>query len=247
MKMSMKGHDYGLKCKKCGKHHQPTRGMLGKSNKGCHKGVVTWSKGLTKFSDERVARQARLLSESFKNRPKDIERLIQMAHDPEIQKKRSATFKKNYTEGKYTYFKGRKPSQKNREAVAKAFLKLQKEGNWPLETKLLRICNDNMYYPESQYPILKDSHLVTIIDLAFSRQKVAIYADGCYWHGCPTHFPERGKRELDKKIDDYLTQSGWTVLRFWEHDINSDKINQIVPVALRAIDGLTQKDCSVMV
>jgi DNA mismatch endonuclease, patch repair protein len=67
-------------------------------------------------------------------------------------------------------------------------------------------------------------------DLVFTRAKVAVFLDGCFWHGCPEHFrPARlnenfwttkiaGNQERDQDTDRQLAQAGWTVLRVWEHE-----------------------------
>jgi DNA mismatch endonuclease (patch repair protein) len=67
-------------------------------------------------------------------------------------------------------------------------------------------------------------------DMAFVRAKVAVFVDGCFWHGCPEHgtWPKtnalwwRNKIETnvkrDRDTDARLRATGWTVLRFWEHD-----------------------------
>ena len=66
-------------------------------------------------------------------------------------------------------------------------------------------------------------------DIAFTRYKVAVYIDGCFWHGCPDHAtsPSRnadywlpklsGNKARDEETTRMLTDAGWTVLRFWEH------------------------------
>ncbi|MGQ7297913.1 very short patch repair endonuclease [Quadrisphaera sp. KR29] len=68
------------------------------------------------------------------------------------------------------------------------------------------------------------------IDIAFTRSRVAIYLDGCFWHGCPIHGTSpkansewwRTKIATNKARDAdataQLTDMGWTVLRYWEHE-----------------------------
>jgi DNA mismatch endonuclease (patch repair protein) len=67
-------------------------------------------------------------------------------------------------------------------------------------------------------------------DMVFSRAKVAVYVDGCFWHGCPQHATEpkanrewwRQKldrnRERDADTDTLLLAAGWLPLRVWEHE-----------------------------
>jgi DNA mismatch endonuclease (patch repair protein) len=69
------------------------------------------------------------------------------------------------------------------------------------------------------------------IDIAFPQQKVAVYVDGCFWHGCPKHYraaksntkywgPKIARNiERDKETNKDLRKRGWKVLRFWEHQI----------------------------
>lgn len=66
-------------------------------------------------------------------------------------------------------------------------------------------------------------------DLVFPRTKVAVFIDGCFWHGCPKHYirpktnPDywtakiEGNRRRDAATDQELAEAGWLVLRFWEH------------------------------
>ncbi len=67
-------------------------------------------------------------------------------------------------------------------------------------------------------------------DLVFRRSRVAVFIDGCFWHGCPEHFkmPARNvdywtakfarNRRRDAEFDDLLAAAGWKVVRVWEHD-----------------------------
>jgi DNA mismatch endonuclease (patch repair protein) len=79
------------------------------------------------------------------------------------------------------------------------------------------------------YPPLQDVRRRA--DVAFTRQRVAVFLDGCYWHGCPEHGPRRfgtnsdfwtdkiaANRTRDADTTSRLEAAGWVVLRFWEHD-----------------------------
>ncbi|QSR24038.1 very short patch repair endonuclease [Nocardioides aromaticivorans] len=77
-------------------------------------------------------------------------------------------------------------------------------------------------------------------DLVFTRAKVAVFVDGCFWHGCPTHHKVAKSnaafwaqkvarnRERDAETDRILSDAGWTVIRVWEHDPVDDVVNLIV-------------------
>lgn len=72
--------------------------------------------------------------------------------------------------------------------------------------------------------------LRTRADIVFTRQKIAVFIDGCFWHGCPVHAtrPKRNSdywvpklqrnAERDLETTTRLEALGWTVLRFWEHE-----------------------------
>jgi DNA mismatch endonuclease, patch repair protein len=68
------------------------------------------------------------------------------------------------------------------------------------------------------------------IDVAFTRAKLAVYVDGCFWHGCPQHHTrpsvnsdwwawklERNQAR-DRDTERELHDAGWGVLRVWEHE-----------------------------
>jgi DNA mismatch endonuclease (patch repair protein) len=68
-------------------------------------------------------------------------------------------------------------------------------------------------------------------DIVFTRRRVAVFCDGCFWHGCPDHGQRRnirnggywtpkitGNRERDAHHTAALEAAGWAVLRFWEHE-----------------------------
>jgi DNA mismatch endonuclease, patch repair protein len=67
-------------------------------------------------------------------------------------------------------------------------------------------------------------------DVVFTRARVAVFLDGCFWHGCPEHgsAPKRNaaywlpkiarNRERDDQADRLLEEAGWAVVRIWEHE-----------------------------
>src|SRR5690349_17056430 len=66
-------------------------------------------------------------------------------------------------------------------------------------------------------------------DIVFASCRVCVFVDGCFWHGCPTHFhlPKANAAWWQTKIDrtrqrdaartSELRKDGWTVIRLWEH------------------------------
>jgi DNA mismatch endonuclease (patch repair protein) len=92
-------------------------------------------------------------------------------------------------------------------------------------------------------------------DMVFRPVKVAVFIDGCYWHGCPEHYvppktnsgywSEKVLRNVtrDRDTDEKLRAAGWTVLRFWEHEPSDACANKIaVTVLARREVGLARGD-----
>lgn len=71
-------------------------------------------------------------------------------------------------------------------------------------------------------------------DIVFKRARLAVFVDGCFWHGCPAHYQRpknrsrwwRNKllqnRARDKKVNTLLRAEGWRVIRFWEHSVEKN-------------------------
>jgi DNA mismatch endonuclease (patch repair protein) len=67
-------------------------------------------------------------------------------------------------------------------------------------------------------------------DLVFTRQRIAVFLDGCFWHGCPKHHSVavtnadywsakvQANMARDRDTDRRLAEAGWIVLRIWEHE-----------------------------
>jgi DNA mismatch endonuclease (patch repair protein) len=68
-------------------------------------------------------------------------------------------------------------------------------------------------------------------DFVFRKNKVALFVDGCFWHGCPQHGTQPktnaafwskkigGNRARDRVVNSTLRASGWKVVRVWEHEL----------------------------
>ncbi|WP_368427925.1 very short patch repair endonuclease [Sulfuricaulis sp.] len=81
-------------------------------------------------------------------------------------------------------------------------------------------------------------------DVVFRREKVAIFLDGCFWHGCSkcrsipsTNRPFwvkkiGGNKKRDRYVVKQLKASGWKPLRLWEHDLRSGGAKVLAKVEL---------------
>lgn len=77
------------------------------------------------------------------------------------------------------------------------------------------------------------------IDIAFPRRRVAVFVDGCFWHGCRDHrtIPRanhtwwRAKlaenADRDRETARLLEEDGWTVIRVWEHEAVLEAVDRI--------------------
>ncbi|OMI39169.1 very short patch repair endonuclease [Streptomyces sparsogenes] len=77
------------------------------------------------------------------------------------------------------------------------------------------------------------------IDIAFPGLKIAVFLDGCFWHGCPQHathpkanadwWRQKLNRNITRDLEttERLRTDGWTVLRFWEHEAPSDVAERV--------------------
>src|SRR5689334_11075326 len=83
-------------------------------------------------------------------------------------------------------------------------------------------------------------------DIVFVKKRVAVFVDGCFWHGCPTHsnLPKNNaafwatklsrNKARDKQVTRILRRNGWTVIRVWEHALEknaarvAEKIRKLV-------------------
>ena len=112
------------------------------------------------------------------------------------------------------------------------------------------------YLTQEGYKSLTGTRLQGSPDLIFSRRKLVIFVDGCFWHGCPKcrkHSGLRGDfwvdkitatKERDRRVTTTLESEGWTVLRIPEHDVRTKSalaqtIDILVPRILEASSSAT--------
>lgn len=88
-----------------------------------------------------------------------------------------------------------------------------------------------------QVPLLTKPRRVA--DIVFPRAKLAVFVDGCFWHGCPEHasWPKSNaqfwrdkietNRARDADTDRRLGASGWRVIRVWAHERPGEAANRI--------------------
>lgn len=91
------------------------------------------------------------------------------------------------------------------------------------------------------------------VDMMFTRARVVVMIDGCFWHGCPAHHQSpranadfwnakiARNRERDAETTTALSERGWLVLRYWEHEVRADATAVAARVmrAVRARSGRT--------
>jgi DNA mismatch endonuclease (patch repair protein) len=86
-------------------------------------------------------------------------------------------------------------------------------------------------------------------DFVFKKEKVAVFVDGCFWHGCPKHFKApksrvdfwetkiTGNIRRDRRVDAELRKLGWMVIRIWEHDLTRSLSPRAVIRIKKAVDS----------
>ncbi|MGW1812750.1 very short patch repair endonuclease [Streptomyces sp. NPDC002125] len=84
-------------------------------------------------------------------------------------------------------------------------------------------------------------------DIVFTRARVAVFVDGCFWHCCPDHGRQPSVNDgywgpklqrnvvRDRAADEALRAAGWTVVRVWEHEAPGKAAERIITVLDTAI------------
>lgn len=117
------------------------------------------------------------------------------------------------------------------EAVSRRMRTLKRKDN-DAELAVRRLLHAAGYRYRVHYPV--PGRPRRTIDIAFTRPKVAVFIDGCFWHGCPEHGSRpisnatwwdaklAANRGRDHDTTRHLVRIGWSVIRAWEHEAPMD-------------------------
>jgi DNA mismatch endonuclease (patch repair protein) len=101
---------------------------------------------------------------------------------------------------------------------------IRSRGNRSTELRLIQVFRDNGIIGWR-----RGARLLGCPDFVFRKQRIVIFVDGCFWHGCPRcrntpatnaaywEDKNRRNRERDRFVTRVLARSGWRVVRIWEH------------------------------
>jgi len=162
---------------------------------------IPWNKGLTK-KDTRIQKmiETRKKTDSYKHTEKTKEKI----KDAAIKQMKNKKYRDAARERMIERLRSRKNSYFKDTIIE---LKIQDE----LRKKNIEF--------EKHKSLLKKY----VVDL-FVKPNIVIECDGCYWHNCLIHFPEKHKerRKRDELKSSELQKHNYIVLRFWDHEINDD-------------------------
>jgi DNA mismatch endonuclease (patch repair protein) len=86
-------------------------------------------------------------------------------------------------------------------------------------------------------------------DIVFPRLRLAVFVDGCFWHGCPQHATApktnsewwraklEANRRRDRETDVALQAAGWKVVRVWEHEGADGAAEHVAAIVARLRSG----------
>jgi DNA mismatch endonuclease, patch repair protein len=123
---------------------------------------------------------------------------------------------------------GNKPDVFTKEKRSEVMSHIRGKGNKDTELAMIRILRR---YHISGWR--RNQILFGKPDFVFPKQKIALFVDGCFWHGCPKHsnMPRnnqefwqkklQGNKDRDKLVSKVLRKLGWKVVRVWEHELNN--------------------------
>lgn len=115
----------------------------------------------------------------------------------------------------------RSRGNRSTEAVFASILRRQKVSGWRRHAVIKMTAKDG-------------SRITVRPDFVFREKRIAVFVDGCFWHGCKTHcrMPKsrrsfwqskiKGNQRRDARVSSLLRRNGWKVLRVWEHSLKGE-------------------------
>ncbi|RIJ52282.1 very short patch repair endonuclease [Clavibacter lycopersici] len=129
-------------------------------------------------------------------------------------------------------------------AAARSIMRSNRRRDTAPELAVRRILHARGFRYRVDLRVVKETR--SRADIAFTRQRIVVFIDGCFWHSCPDHLhlPKANADywvaklarnvERDAEVTALLRDLGWTVLRFWEHVPAEMAVEEIVVAVERA-------------
>lgn len=133
----------------------------------------------------------------------------------------------------------RLPYAKPTSAAATAMGKANQRADTKPELALRSALHRLGYRFRKDYPIRLPGQRPIRPDVVFTRRRVAVFIDGCFWHRCPEHcilprsnvgywHPKLAANAArDARVNYVLAENGWTVLRLWEHELLHTAVSRV--------------------
>jgi DNA mismatch endonuclease (patch repair protein) len=131
----------------------------------------------------------------------------------------------------------------NKKTRSRVMAAIRSRGNKRTELRLISILRRNRLSGWRRH-----ERIIGNPDFVFRRERVAVFVDGCFWHGCDKHGRQPGSnrrywtaklarnKRRDKRYTADLKQAGWTVIRLWQHDLESEPhVTRLIKRALNRI------------
>jgi DNA mismatch endonuclease (patch repair protein) len=126
----------------------------------------------------------------------------------------------------------------------------RKVGSKP-ETQLRSVLHRLGYRFRKNFAINADELRVKP-DVVFTKKRLAVFVDGCFWHRCPIHGTEPRVNQgywgpklarnvaRDQRVNAALTSDGWTVIRIWEHEAVDEAAERIEALLVQGAPRLAK-------
>ena len=132
--------------------------------------------------------------------------------------------------------------------------RIRSTGNKNTELKLMALLRAARISGWHRHAMVRAGETIKVRpDFVFWRARVAVFVDGCFWHGCPRHGTQPRQngefwaakicrnRARDRKVSRGLRQQGWAVLRIWECGLGTKQVSRSLARIRRALEKRAEK------